>query len=213
MKVMRDNLGDATRPQQRSARRRAFFVLTAQAMTFRSAARRPGVRPRRRRPWRSTCAANVTHPTISPSPVVWPVSEGEPGTPRGPTSGPCRPRRSSSKENLCPRAPGPDRCFPERPVEGPSRLPRGRTRSSQRAPTDMRRSSPPASIAKYRPFLVLEINGKGPKEWPPPGLTTTRAPMSSRFPPDSFRRRRASPMSSTRSVGVTTLEVATYAER
>ena len=45
-------------------------------------------------------------------------------------------------------------------------------------------------IAKCRPFLVLEINGKGPKEWPPPGLNY-----------NPFRRRRASPMSSTRSRG------------
>lgn len=25
-------------------------------------------------------------------------------------------------------------------------------------------------IASYRPFLVLEINGKGPSDWPPPGM-------------------------------------------
>jgi len=31
-------------------------------------------------------------------------------------------------------------------------------------------------IATYRPFLVLEINGKGPADWPPPGLEFNPAP-------------------------------------
>jgi hypothetical protein len=31
-------------------------------------------------------------------------------------------------------------------------------------------------IAKYRPFLVVEIGGKGPKDWPPPGLAFNPAP-------------------------------------
>jgi hypothetical protein len=31
-------------------------------------------------------------------------------------------------------------------------------------------------ITKYRPFLVMEINGEGPEKWPPPGLTFNPAP-------------------------------------
>jgi cytochrome c2 len=31
-------------------------------------------------------------------------------------------------------------------------------------------------ISKYRPFLVLEIDGKGPKDWPPPGLDFNPGP-------------------------------------
>jgi cytochrome c2 len=31
-------------------------------------------------------------------------------------------------------------------------------------------------ISKYRPFLVLEIDGKGPKDWPPPGLDYNPGP-------------------------------------
>jgi mono/diheme cytochrome c family protein len=31
-------------------------------------------------------------------------------------------------------------------------------------------------ISRYRPFLVLEINGRGPADWPPPGLAYNPAP-------------------------------------
>lgn len=31
-------------------------------------------------------------------------------------------------------------------------------------------------IEKYRPFLVVEIDGKGPKDWPPPGLAFNPGP-------------------------------------
>jgi hypothetical protein len=31
-------------------------------------------------------------------------------------------------------------------------------------------------ISRYRPFLVLEINGKGPRDWPPPGLLYNPSP-------------------------------------
>ncbi len=31
-------------------------------------------------------------------------------------------------------------------------------------------------IAKYRPFLVLEIDGRGPADWPPPGLKFNPGP-------------------------------------
>jgi cytochrome c2 len=69
-------------------------------------------------------------------------------------------------------------------------------------------------IAKYRPFLVLEINGKGPKDWPPPGLdynpgpyvVTVSAglvPAATQFPDLEHKK----------PWGVTTLEVASYAER
>ncbi|HEY5228349.1 MAG TPA: cytochrome c [Opitutaceae bacterium] len=33
-------------------------------------------------------------------------------------------------------------------------------------------------ISKYRPFLVLEIDGKGPEKWPPPGLGFNPAPYA-----------------------------------
>jgi cytochrome c2 len=69
-------------------------------------------------------------------------------------------------------------------------------------------------IAKYRPFLVLEINGKGPKDWPPPGLdynpgpyvisvSAVLVPAAARFPDVEHKK----------PWGVTTLEVASYAER
>lgn len=31
-------------------------------------------------------------------------------------------------------------------------------------------------ITRFRPFLVLEINGKGPRDWPPPGLRYNPSP-------------------------------------
>jgi cytochrome c2 len=33
-------------------------------------------------------------------------------------------------------------------------------------------------IARYRPFLVLEINGQGPDHWPPPGLRFNPGPYA-----------------------------------
>ncbi len=33
-------------------------------------------------------------------------------------------------------------------------------------------------IRRYRPFLVLEIDGKGPQAWPPPGLTDDPGPYA-----------------------------------
>ena len=33
-------------------------------------------------------------------------------------------------------------------------------------------------IAQYRPFLVLEINGHGPGDWPPPGLAFNPGPYA-----------------------------------
>ncbi|HEY1765951.1 MAG TPA: cytochrome c [Opitutaceae bacterium] len=71
-----------------------------------------------------------------------------------------------------------------------------------------------AFMARYRPFLVLEINGKGPKDWPPKGLafnpgpyvitvSTTLAPEFATYRDSEHKR----PWS------VTTLEAASYAER
>jgi hypothetical protein len=33
-------------------------------------------------------------------------------------------------------------------------------------------------LARYRPFLVLEINGQGPEQWPPPGLSFNPGPYA-----------------------------------
>ena len=71
-----------------------------------------------------------------------------------------------------------------------------------------------AFIEKYRPFLVLEIDGKGPQDWPPKGLdfnpgpyvitvSTTLAPAFASYRDGEHKR----PWS------VTTIEVASYAER
>lgn len=35
---------------------------------------------------------------------------------------------------------------------------------------------PKEFVTKYQPIVVLEINGKGPQEWPPPGLRYNPAP-------------------------------------
>ena len=69
-------------------------------------------------------------------------------------------------------------------------------------------------IAKYRPFLVLEINGKGPKDWPPPGLAYNPGPYVVTVSPElvpaalSYRD-----ITHKKPWGVTMVEVANYAER
>jgi cytochrome c2 len=69
-------------------------------------------------------------------------------------------------------------------------------------------------ISKYRPFLVLEINGKGPKDWPPPGLEYNPGPFVITVSADlvpavaQFRD-----VEHKKPWGVTTLEVASYARR
>ena len=69
-------------------------------------------------------------------------------------------------------------------------------------------------IAKYRPFLVLEINGKGPEQWPPPGLTYNPGPyvitVSAGLVPEvaSFLD-----LEHKKPWGVTTIEVASFADR
>jgi cytochrome c2 len=69
-------------------------------------------------------------------------------------------------------------------------------------------------ISRYRPFLVLEINGKGPKDWPPPGLEFNPGPfvitVSAALVPAAARYR---DLEHKKPWGVTTLEVASYAER
>ena len=69
-------------------------------------------------------------------------------------------------------------------------------------------------IASYRPFLVLEINGAGPVHWPPPGLDFNPGPyavsVSAALVPAAARFR---DLEHKKPWGVTTLEVASYAER
>ncbi len=69
-------------------------------------------------------------------------------------------------------------------------------------------------ISKYRPFLVLEINGKGPADWPPPGLAFNPGPyvvtVSEDLVPGAARFR---DLRHKKPWGVAALEVASYAER
>jgi hypothetical protein len=71
-----------------------------------------------------------------------------------------------------------------------------------------------AFIAQYRPFLVLEINGKGPGDWPPPGLaynpgpyvvtvSAELVPAVARFPDVQHKK----------PWGVTKIEIAAYGDR
>jgi cytochrome c2 len=69
-------------------------------------------------------------------------------------------------------------------------------------------------MSMYRPFLVLEINGKGPEDWPPPGLSYNPGPyvitVSQRLVPDvaGFLD-----IEHKKPWGVTTLEAASFADR
>jgi hypothetical protein len=69
-------------------------------------------------------------------------------------------------------------------------------------------------ISAYRPFLVLEINGKGPREWPPAGLTFNPGPfvitVSADLVPAAATYR---DIAHKKPWGVTMLEIASYAER
>ena len=71
-----------------------------------------------------------------------------------------------------------------------------------------------AFISKYRPFLVLEINGKGPVDWPPPGLDFNPGPFviteSSDLVPSVATYR---DVEHKKPWGVAALEIATYADR
>jgi len=72
----------------------------------------------------------------------------------------------------------------------------------------------PGFISTYRPFLVLEINGKGPRDWPPKGLDYNPGPyvitVSAELVPAVARYR---DVEHKKPWGVTTLEVASYADR
>lgn len=69
-------------------------------------------------------------------------------------------------------------------------------------------------IAKYRPFLVLEINGNGPKDWPPPGLDYNPGPYVVTVSAGLVPAAAAFPdLEHKKPWGVTALEVASYAER
>jgi hypothetical protein len=69
-------------------------------------------------------------------------------------------------------------------------------------------------IATYRPFLVLEIDGKGPGDWPPKGLDYNPGPyvitVSANLVPAAANYR---DLEHKKPWGVTTLEVASYRER
>ena len=71
-----------------------------------------------------------------------------------------------------------------------------------------------AFVASYRPFLVLEINGKGPADWPPPGLTYNPGPyvitVSKILVPAAAGYR---DLEHKQPWGVSSLEVASYADR
>ena len=69
-------------------------------------------------------------------------------------------------------------------------------------------------IGKYRPFLVLEIDGKGPTDWPPKGLDFNPGPYVITVSPTlapGFRSYRDGEHK--RPWGVTKIEAASYAER
>ena len=69
-------------------------------------------------------------------------------------------------------------------------------------------------IADYRPFVVLEINGKGPMDWPPPGVTFNPGPYAVLVSADLVARVAQYPnVQHKKPWGVTTLEIASYADR
>jgi hypothetical protein len=69
-------------------------------------------------------------------------------------------------------------------------------------------------IGKYRPFLVLEINGKGPEHWPPPGLSYNPGPYVITVSPGLVPEvAHFLDIEHKKPWGVTTLEVAEYADR
>jgi hypothetical protein len=99
-------------------------------------------------------------------------------------------------------------------VEGAPRRPGSGHAARELRATDTPRYSPPDFISRYRPFLVLEIDGKGPEKWPPPGLAYDPGPyvvtVSANVAPAVARFR---DVEHKKPWGVTTLEVASYAAR
>jgi len=73
---------------------------------------------------------------------------------------------------------------------------------------------PGAFIETYRPFVILEINGKGPGDWPPPGVQYNPGPYVIFISP-TVEPAVASllDVGHKNPWGVTTLEVASYDER
>jgi hypothetical protein len=69
-------------------------------------------------------------------------------------------------------------------------------------------------IARFRPFLILEIDGRGPAQWPPPGLTSNPGPyvisVAAGVAPAVATLLDANHK---KPWGVVALEVASYAER
>lgn len=69
-------------------------------------------------------------------------------------------------------------------------------------------------ISDYRPFLVLEINGRGPAGWPPPGLTYNPGPyvitVSAELVPSVAQ---FPTVQHKKPWGVATIEIASYADR
>jgi hypothetical protein len=69
-------------------------------------------------------------------------------------------------------------------------------------------------IAKYRPFLVLEINRKGPADWPPPGLAFNPGPYVITVSADLVpAAEHFQDIEHKKPWGVVALEVASFAER
>jgi hypothetical protein len=69
-------------------------------------------------------------------------------------------------------------------------------------------------IRKYRPFLVLEIDGKGPRDWPPPGLAFNPGPYAITVSGSLVPGVEAFPdIEHKKPWAVTTLEFAAYADR
>ena len=71
-----------------------------------------------------------------------------------------------------------------------------------------------STMEAHRPFVILEINGKGPSEWPPPGIQYNPGPyvifISSTVAPDAAS---LLDVGHKRPWGVTTIELANYNEK
>jgi cytochrome c2 len=71
-----------------------------------------------------------------------------------------------------------------------------------------------AFIAEYRPFIVLEIDGKGPGDWPLPGVAFNPGPYAILVSADLVPAVGRYPsVQHKKPWGVTTLEFASYADR
>lgn len=69
-------------------------------------------------------------------------------------------------------------------------------------------------VSTYKPFLVLEIDGKGPKDWPPPGQSFNPAPFVITVSPDlAAGAPKFLDIEHKKPWSVTTLEFARYGDR